>query len=69
MKVNKIDVVILPKQNTHKKYLFNDVLDVVRTEKLSCEFNPNYIKLYNISDRVLEILNKLNIELSKGGNK
>lgn len=44
------------KMNKGKKYLYNEVLDIVRDNQITTEFHTNYIQL---SDAIKAVLNKL----------
>ena len=65
MKVDKVDILINPMQNTNRKYLYNDVYDIVKQNRLGAEFNPNYIKLYQVPRELIKKLNEFNISFKR----
>ena len=65
MKVDRIDILINPLYNTDKKYLYNDIYDIVKQEKIGAEFNPSYIKLYQVPRELIKKLNEFNISFKR----
>lgn len=50
------------KLNQGKQYLYNEVIDIVKENKVSAEFHTNYINLPDATKNVLEKLKEKNIE-------
>ena len=68
MRVNKINgftkrvnISIDPKANTHRKYLFNEISDLMSKGKFGGEFARDYIKLNDMPAKFIRVLKKANI--------
>lgn len=65
MKVNRVDIKIDPSLNKHKKYLYNEALELMQTHKFGGEFANSHIKMNGVPEPVLELLNKAKIVFEK----
>lgn len=61
MKIERINLLINPKQNIHKKYLYNEVLDLMNKAKVGGEFTNNHIKINGLPDTFLKFLKEAKI--------
>lgn len=66
MRVHRISVIIPTNQNTHRKYLYNEMLDLMNTGKFGGEFRNEHIKLSSMPDKFLKVLKKLKINYEIG---
>lgn len=67
MKVNRVSftgIKVYPKDNKDVKYLYNELLDVVREQRLPATFRTDVVEL-PASNKVAEILKKLNIKFKE----
>jgi len=65
MKINRINLFIDPKRNTHKKFLYNEVLDFTNKVKVGGEFATNHIKLSGVPENFLKYLEELKINFER----
>lgn len=62
MKINRINVLIPTEQNRHRKYLYNEMLDLMSKHKFGGEFRNSSIKLSSMPEQVLKLLEDLKIK-------
>lgn len=72
MKVSKINgstkrlnIKIDPKANTHRKYLYNEISDLMSKGKFGGEFARDYIKLNDMPAKFIRVLKKAKIVFEK----
>lgn len=65
MKVNRINILIPSKQNTHRKYLYNECLDLMTKYHFGGEFRNENIKMSSMPETVLKTLNDLKIKFER----
>ena len=65
MKVARVNILISPTNNTHKQFLYNEVLDFVRREKVGAEFRTQSIKVNSVPEPLLTVLEKSKIIFNK----
>ena len=72
MKVNRVNnlnkrlnIKIDPKANTHRKYLYNEMVDLMNKGKFGGEIANDYIKLNGIPARLIKYLKKAKIVFEK----
>ena len=61
MKVARIGITINPSNNTHKKFLYNEVLNFARKEGLGGEFRTEGIKLPSVPEPLLKFFEESKI--------
>lgn len=62
MKVSRLDVVIPTNLNKHRKYLCNEMLDLMNKNHFGGEFRNETIKLSSMPKQLLKILDDLKIK-------
>lgn len=65
MKINRVNVIIPSNQNTHRKYIYNEMVDLMNRYKFGGEFRNEHIKLSSAPEVVLKILRHLKINYEK----
>ena len=65
MKVERINVLIPTSENKHRKYLYNEMLDMMNNHKFGGEFRNESIKLAGMPSKLLKFLEKLKIKYLK----
>lgn len=60
-KAQRVNVMIYPAQNQHRKYLYNDMVDLMNRYKFGGEFRNESIKLSSAPRAILKVLKKLKI--------
>ena len=65
MRVNRVDIIIPRKLNTHKEYLNNELLSFVRTQKVGGLFTNDFVQLNSVPENLLKILENLKIVFNK----
>ena len=70
MQINKINptnfrgkVKILAKENTHRKFLYNELMNISKKYELSATFSNDVVEFPNISNNVIAILNRIGIKI------
>ncbi len=70
MQINKINqtnfrgnITIIAKENTHKQYLYNELMDICRKHKLPANFCIDKVEFPSISDSVIEKIKALGIKI------
>lgn len=66
MKVSRVNVVIPTANNKHRKYLYNEMFDLMNAHRFGGEFKNENIKLSSVPKSILEILDKLKIKYNIG---
>ena len=69
MKVQRVNIIIPTNMNKHRKYLYNEMLDLMNKNHFGGEFRNENIKLSSMPKSVLGILNKLKIKYNIGDKK
>lgn len=62
MKVPRVNVIIPTNLNKHRKYLYNEMLDLMNAHRFGGEFKNENIKLSSVPKSVLGILDKLKVK-------
>lgn len=65
MKINRINVVINAKENEHKKFLYNELSEFVKNQKLAAEFRPYTVKLNRMPESLTKLLTEAKIKWSE----
>lgn len=65
MKIQRINILIPSNLNTHRKYLYNEMLDLMNQYKFGGEFKNEHIKLNSAPDVILKILEDLKIKFER----
>ena len=65
MKIQRINVVIPTSLNKHRKYLYNEMLDLMNRYKFGGEFKNEHIKLSSAPEVVLKFLKHLKINFER----
>lgn len=65
MKVNRINILIPSEKNTHRKYLYNECLDLMNKYKFGGVFGIDSISMVSMPESVLEELKKLKINFER----
>ena len=72
MKINTVSPVfkgnsikILAKDNKHKEYLYNELVDIVNKHKLSALFSNKHVEIHNPTKAVAESLKAAGIKFDK----
>lgn len=66
MRIERLNVAISTNLNKHRKYLYNEMLNLMNKNHFGGEFRNENIKLSNVPKSILEILNKLKIKYNIG---
>jgi hypothetical protein len=61
MKVNRINAVIRRAENTHKQYLNNDVMKIMKDFRFGGLYTNDRIELHSMPEHVTSVLEKLKI--------
>ena len=61
MKIQRVNIYIPSNQNTHRKYLYNEMLDLINKNKIGGEFNTHYIKLNGLPEALVKTLEDMKI--------
>lgn len=62
MKIQRINLVIHSNENKHRKYLYNEMLDLMNKHHFGGEFRNETIKLSSMPDNLLKLLKELDIK-------
>lgn len=65
MKVNRINILISTHANKHKTYLYNEMLDFARNNKLGGSFTNDYIQLNSMPENLIKVLKELKIKFKR----
>ena len=60
--VNRINVLISTHANKHKTYLYNEMWDFVKENKLGGSFGNDYITINSMPETLLDKLKKMGIK-------
>ena len=63
--INRINILINTHANTHRTYLYNEMMDLSRKYKFGGEFGRDYISLKSMPETALKILEELKIKFEK----
>lgn len=66
MRIERVNVVIPTNLNKHRKYLYNEMLDLMNAHRFGGEFKNENIKLSSAPKSVLGILDKLKVKYNIG---
>ena len=66
MRIERVNVVIPTNLNKHKKYLYNEMLDLMNKNHFGGEFRNENIKLSSAPKFVLGMLDKLKVKYNIG---
>ena len=67
MKIQRISVLIPACENTHRRFLYNEVLDLARRERIGGEFKTDSIKLSSMPENLLKELEEKGIKFMRVG--
>ena len=62
MKIQRVNLVIYSNENKHRKYLYNEMLDLMSKGKFGGEFRNDQIKLSSMPESLLKVLEDLKIK-------
>ena len=65
MKIQRVNVIIPSNLNKHRKYLYNEILDLMNKNHFGGEFANEHIKLSSMPETLLEILKDLKIKYER----
>ena len=65
MKIQRVNILIPSNLNTHRKYLYNEMLDLMNQYKFGGEFKNEHIKLNSAPEIVLKVLEDLKIKFER----
>lgn len=65
MKIPRINIVIPANQNTHRQFLYNEMLDFLNKNKLGGEFTNEHIKFRSMPEVLTTSLEKLGINFER----
>ena len=60
-----MEIKILSSVNKHLPYLYNQVVEVIRKEKLQAQVNPRSIILPNVAEDIVKRFKELGIKLER----
>lgn len=66
MRIERVNVIITTANNKHRKYLYNEMLDLMNAHRFGGEFKNENIKLSSVPKSILEILDNLKIKYNIG---
>ena len=66
MRIERVNVVIPTNPNKHRKYLYNEMIDLMNKNHFGGEFRNENIKLSLMPEQLLQILDKLKIKYNIG---
>ena len=66
MRIERVNVVIPTNLNKHRKYLYNEMLDLMNKNHFGGDFRNENIKLSSAPKSVLGILDKLKVKYNIG---
>lgn len=62
MKIQRINILIQANENKHRKYLYNECLDLMNKNRFGGEFRNESIKLSGMPINLLKVLEDLKIK-------
>ena len=66
MRIERVNVVIPTTSNKRRKYLYNEMLDLMNKNHFGGEFRNETIKLSSMPEQLLQILDKLKVKYNIG---
>lgn len=65
MKINRINILIPTAQNKHRKYLYNEMLNLMSRNGFGGEIRNESIKLSAMPENLLKVLEELKINFER----
>lgn len=65
MKIQRINLVIHSNENKHRKYLYNEMLDLMNKNHFGGEFRNETIKLSSMPETIIKVLEALKIKYER----